>query len=70
MLRIVGKVHKHHKYYAFIGHTYQLQAMCFLLMGTIVQCTGVLIWRYGTTASARATYSGAKHENSCARACL
>ena len=31
---------------------------------------GVLIWRYGTTVGARATYSGAKHEISGARAWL
>ena len=32
--------------------------------------TGVLIWCYGTTVGTRATYSGAKHEISGARACL
>ena len=31
---------------------------------------GVLIWCYGTTVGARATYSGTKHEISGARDCL
>ena len=30
--------------------------------------SGVLIWRYGTTVGARATYSGVKHKISGARA--
>ena len=30
--------------------------------------SGMLIWRYGTTVAARATYSGVKHELSGARA--
>ena len=30
--------------------------------------TGVLIWRYGTTVGARATYSGVKHKISGATA--
>ena len=39
MLRIVWQGPRVSQILCYIGHTYRLQAMCFLLMRTIVQCS-------------------------------